>query len=226
MVRQKCSGIRRSYLGGTRIIYPSNKSEVQMPIKNKDDNNKYLVQSWVTNVDGVKAPFIITPPIYKMEANSQALLHIVFSGDKAALPQDRESLFVANVKSVSAMPAELKDKNTLQFAMKVQLKLFWRPSNLKEVDALSAWEDLQFSRQSSQLIAKNSTPFYISLLDITVGGKPVTPISNDSIPSAVSMMIPPFGEQHFSIPAGATGKVSWSAVNDYGAATGKKQQQL
>lgn len=59
-----------------------------------------------------------------MDANGQALLHIVFIGDKGSLPQDRESMFVANFKSVSAMPDELKDKNTLQFAMKTQLKLF------------------------------------------------------------------------------------------------------
>ena len=40
------------------------------------------------------------------------------------------------MKSVSALSPELKEKNTLQFAMKTRLKLFWRPSQLKEADAL------------------------------------------------------------------------------------------
>nr|WP_277422086.1 molecular chaperone [Citrobacter portucalensis] len=213
-------------LGGTRIIYPENKKEVQISIKNKEDANKYLIQSWVTKTDNTKAPFIITPPIYKMDANGQALLHIVFIGDKGSLPQDRESMFVANFKSVSAMPDELKDKNTLQFAMKTQLKLFWRPVSLKESAAAGAWEKLRFSRQGSQLTAKNPTPFHISLLELSVGGKRVKPLADSSVPESLSMTIPPFGEQIFSIPAAAVGDVSWAAVNDYGAATVKKHQQL
>lgn len=43
-------------LGGTRIIYPSNQNEVQITLKNKDAYARYLVQSWVSNIDGSKAP--------------------------------------------------------------------------------------------------------------------------------------------------------------------------
>lgn len=135
-------------------------------------------------------------------------------------------MFVANFKSVSAMPDELKDKNTLQFAMKTQLKLFWRPVSLKESAAAGAWEKLRFSRQGSQLTAKNPTPFHVSLLELSVGGKRVKPLADSSVPESLSMTIPPFGEQIFSIPAAAVGDVSWAAVNDYGAATVKKRQQL
>ena len=77
----------------------------------------------MSNIDGSKAPFSLRLQFYKLEENRQTLLHIVFTGDKNKLPQDRESLFLANIKSVSAMPEELKDKNTLQFAMKARLKL-------------------------------------------------------------------------------------------------------
>lgn len=47
-------------LGGTRIIYPSNKAEVQIALKNKDPHTRYLVQSWVSYVNNAKAPFVIT----------------------------------------------------------------------------------------------------------------------------------------------------------------------
>jgi len=116
-------------LGGTRVIYPADQAEVQISLKNKDNDERYLVQSWVSNVDDSKAPFVITPPIYKLEEGRQTLLHVVYTGNGSALPQDRESLFLVNVKSVSAIPESLKNKNTLQFAIKTRVKLFWRPGN-------------------------------------------------------------------------------------------------
>ena len=98
--------------------------------------------------------------------------------------------------------------------------------SLKESAAAGAWEKLRFSRQGSQLTAKNPTPFHISLLELSVGGKQVKPLADSSVPESLSMTVPPFGEQIFSIPATAVGDVSWAAVNDYGAATVKKRQSL
>lgn len=67
-------------LGGTRIVYPAKQAEVQIALKNKDTDKRYLVQSWVSNLDDSKAPFVITPPIYKIDENRQTLLHIVYTG--------------------------------------------------------------------------------------------------------------------------------------------------
>ena len=221
-----CSAQASIVLGGTRVIYPSNKSEVQIALKNKDPHTRYLVQSWVSNPDDTKAPFVVTPPVYKLQENRQTLLHIIYTGDKNALPNDRETLFVANVKSVSALAPELKDKNTLQFAMKTRLKLFWRPSQLKEADALQAWEKIAFRRQGTQLIAKNPTPFYVSFGELAVGGKAVPVVETKSTPGAVAMMVAPYSEQTFTLPAGAKGAVTWTAINDHGAQTLQKQQAL
>lgn len=213
-------------LGGTRIVYPSNKSEVQIALKNKDPHTRYLVQSWVSYPDNAKAPFVITPPVYKLQENRQTLLHIIFTGDKKSLPADRESLFLANVKSVSALSPELKDKNTLQFAMKTRLKLFWRPAQLKETDALHAFEKITFRRQGDTLIAKNSTPFYVSFGELAVGGKSVPVVDNKATPGAISMMVAPFSEQRFALPGSAKGVVTWTAINDFGAQTPQRSQAL
>lgn len=213
-------------LGGTRIIYSANKSEVQIALKNKDPHTRYLVQSWISYPDDVKAPFVVTPPVYKLQENRQTLLHIIYTGDKNALPNDRVSLFVANVKSVSAISPELKDKNTLQFAMKTRLKLFWRPAQLKEADALQAWENITFRRQGSQLIAKNPTPFYVSFGELAVGGKAIPVVETKTTPGAISMMVAPFSEQTFTVPKGANGPVTWTAISDYGAQTRQRQQAL
>lgn len=213
-------------IGGTRIIYPSDQAEVQVALKNKDDAKRYLVHSWVSNIDDSKAPFVITPPIYKLDENRQTLLHVVYTGDKTHLPQDRESLFMANIKSVSSVPEELHDKNTLQFAIKTKIKLFYRPSALSDAAAKTAWQSLQFSRRNNQLTIKNPTPFYVTLGQLKVAQKEVKPLGKQDTPSALSMMIAPYGEQVFALPTAAQGSVMWTAINDFGAETEPRQQAL
>ncbi|WJD51009.1 molecular chaperone [Enterobacter sp. PGRG2] len=213
-------------IGGTRIIYPSDQAEVQVALKNKDDAKRYLVHSWVSNIDDSKAPFVITPPIYKLDENRQTLLHVVYTGDKTHLPQDRESLFMANIKSVSSMPEELRDKNTLQFAIKTKIKLFYRPSAFSDTAAKTAWQSLQFSRRNNQLTIKNPTPFYVTLGQLKVAQKEVKPLGKQDTPSALSMMIAPYGEQVFALPTAAHGSVMWTAINDFGAETEPRQQAL
>nr|WP_318382913.1 molecular chaperone [uncultured Enterobacter sp.] len=213
-------------LGGTRVVYPSDKNEVQISLKNKDEQNRYLIQSWVSYPDDTKAPFIITPPIYKLEENRQTLLHIIYAGDEKALVQDRETLFLVNVKSVSAIPQELREKNTLQLALKSRIKLFYRPAALDNALALAAWEKLTFRRQGNTIVAKNPTPFYVTFNTLAIGGKSLEPTEQKEIPSALTMMVAPFSEQSFPAPAGASGEITWSALNDFGAETVTKKQAL
>lgn len=213
-------------IGGTRIIYPANQAEVQVTLKNKDNDKRYLVHSWVSNIDDSKAPFIITPPIYKLEESRQTLLHVVYTGNKSALPQDRESLFMMNVKSVSAIPAELRDNNMLQFAIKTKLKLFYRPASLKESAAKTAWQSLQFSQSQNQLVVKNPTPFYVTFGKLSVAGKAIKAASDKNAPSALTMMVAPFAEQRFPLPSAVKGDVVWTAINDFGSETEQRKQSL
>lgn len=204
-------------LGGTRIIYPSNQAEVQIALKNRDANERYLVQSWVSDINDNKAPFIITPPIYKLEENQQTLLHVVYSGNKNMLPEDRESLFMANVKSISAIPANMRDQNALQFAVKTRIKLFYRPSSLNNNEAKNAWEKLRFHQSQGQLVVDNPTPYFVTFGKLTVGGKNVVPAVKTKLPSALTMMLPPFAEQRFQLPG--NGAVTWTAIDDFGSET-------
>lgn len=151
-----------------------------------------------------------------MQKHHSSLLHLyinykriarhfysIFTGDKNTLPKDRESLFVANVKSVSAIAPEMKDKNTLQFAMKTRLKLFWRPAQLAESDAMQAFEKITFRRTGERLMAKNPTPFYVSFGELSVGNTAVPVVDTKATPGALSMMVAPFSEKTF-IPKAAT----------------------
>jgi P pilus assembly protein, chaperone PapD len=110
--------------------------------------------------------------------------------------------------------------------MKTRLKLFWRPVKLSESEALKAWEKITFRRQGTELIAKNPTPFYVSFGELAVGGKAVPVVESKTTPGALAMMVAPFSEQRFTLPKGASGSVSWSAISDFGAQTRQLEQAL
>lgn len=212
-------------VGGTRLIYPDNKNEVQISLSNKDLHSRHLVQSWVNNTDDSKAPFIVTPPLIKLDEGKETLLHVIYVGDPGALPQNKESLFWLNVKSVAGVPDELKDKNRLQLAVHTRIKLFWRPSGLNNHDASSAYEKLTFTRAGNTLHVNNPTPFYVSFNALKVGDRDVTP-ADKSVAEAAAMMAAPFASASFVIPAGASGPVTWSAINDFGGVTKVARQPL
>lgn len=88
------------------------------------DNIAYLIQSRVDMPEGVsgRAPFVITPPLFRLDAKQNNILRVVRAG--GALPGDKESLFWLNVK---AIPSAEKKENTLQIAIKTRIKLIFSP---------------------------------------------------------------------------------------------------
>lgn len=66
---------------GSRIIYPEGEPFVNVYLKNKSQN-VFMVQSWFENEDGTKAtqnevPFIVLPPIAKIEPQQGQTLRII-----------------------------------------------------------------------------------------------------------------------------------------------------
>lgn len=63
-------------VGGTRLIYDGGKKEASINLSNPD-KNIYLIQSWVDsegkgkNAQAEKAPFIVTPPLFRLDSNQQ-----------------------------------------------------------------------------------------------------------------------------------------------------------
>ncbi|BCG00677.1 hypothetical protein PPGU19_052450 [Paraburkholderia sp. PGU19] len=83
-------------IGATRVVYPLDQREVTVKLTN-DSRNPSLVQVWLDSgdanakIDESRTPFVITPPIFRMNAGRSQTLRIIYSGD--ALPQDRESVY-------------------------------------------------------------------------------------------------------------------------------------
>lgn len=199
---------------GTRIIYDANKKEVSLQLSNHD-NAPYLVQSWIDDGEGSesKAPFIITPPLFRLENNKDAVLRVVKTGGQ--FPQDRESLYWANIKYIPSV--EKVDANMLYIAVKTRMKLIYRPSTLSEESAAKAGEALTWQRQENSLQVKNPTPYVISFGYIEIGGKRLQDPD----------FVLPFGSKTYRIPPHISGRdVQWAIINDYGKTASPNRTSL
>lgn len=196
-------------VGGTRLIYDAGKREATLPVRNSANSVPHLIQSWVDDFSDpqVKTPFIITPPLFRLDAGKENILRIVFTGE-TVLPQDRESVFWLNVKAIPAV--ERTEANQLIIAVKTRIKLFYRPVGLRTDAANHAWEQLTFASDNGGLIIHNPTPYYVSLFSLKAGDQHV----------AMPPMIAPFSVSFAPMgKADVNGPVTWQAINDYGAIT-------
>lgn len=190
-------------VGGTRLIYDGGKKEASLNVTNTD-TSPYLIQSWAETQHGgaEKAPFIVTPPLFRLEGNQQNLLRIVRTGGN--LPEDRESLYWLNIKSIPA--GSKKDgANTLQIAVKTRIKLLYRPQGMKGVPE-EVTDKLTWSQSGARLSVNNPTPFVMNFQQVKVGGQEIKDVT----------YVLPMSQATFTVPANVNGVVSWKLISDYG----------
>ena len=183
-------------LGGTRVIYDEGKKEVPVDIENKG-NVPYLIQNQSDD-------FLITPPLFRLDGDKKNALRI-FKLEKP-LPNDRESIFFLNVKSI---PGGALDGNTLQIAIRNRLKLIYRPTILQKETPESQTNKLSWSISGNSLKLRNPTPYYQNFMFIKIDGKDID-LKNNNYAS-------PFSEMVFDISGKRGKKVSWKIINDYGS---------
>ncbi|CDH34649.1 molecular chaperone [Xenorhabdus bovienii] len=194
-------------IGGTRVVYLSDKKEVSVSVNNLEKESVYLIQSWIQDEnEKTKTPFIVTPPLFKLPANNENILRIIKVG--SGLPMDRESIFWLNVTSIPETVKSNADVNQLQIVVNSRLKLFYRPTQLEE-NSGESYKHIKFRKENGVLIAKNSTPYFISLSHLKVDGKEIEGAG----------MINPFSQSSWSLPVKNAKNVSWKAINDYGGVT-------
>lgn len=196
-------------LGATRVIYPQGEKQVSLPITNSSESNVFLIQSWIANADGTKSDdFILTPPLFVMHPKKENTLRIMYIGPE--LPQDRESVFYLNAKAIPSVDKSKLDGNTLQIATQSVIKVFVRPKHLS-MPSVDAPKTVRCSISGGKLNMTNSSPYYVSLVNLFVGGAKLPP-----------SMVPPKGKISVAIPGGGSGQVSFQTVNDFGADTAKQ----
>ena len=193
-------------LGATRVVFPTDKEQVTIKTYNTDPKGSYLIQSWVSNENGEKVDdFIVTPPLYVQKPNSDNVLRIVYAGNKATLPTDREKVYYFNSKVIPSLSKEQQMvSNALLIATTTNIKLFMRPSNLTE-SSLDAYKKISCNFNNQFITVKNNSPFYMSL----------TSLKSNAIEISTGIMVPPFGTQ--DIPTkNKVNSMQYSFINDYG----------
>ncbi|VUS88661.1 molecular chaperone [Klebsiella spallanzanii] len=185
--------------GGTRLIYPGGKKEASLNITN-NDATPYLIQSWVEADKGI-APFLLTPPLFRLDGEQQTRLRVIYSG---GLPENKESMFWMNIKAIPSAQAKA-GANTLQIAIKTRIKLIYRPKSVVGTPEMVT-EQLRWTRSGNKLQVTNPTAFYMNFAEVKIGGAEVKEAN----------WVAPGATARFELPRGAAGSLQWKLINDYG----------
>lgn len=196
-------------LGATRVIYPADHKQVSLGVNSNDEKNTFLIQSWVENDEGKKdGRFVITPPLFVMQGKKENTLRII-DATNHSLPQDRESLFWLNVKSIPSADKSAMKANVLQLAITSRIKLLYRPKGLNPAPD-KAPEMLRFRRAAGSLTLVNPTPYFLTVTQLNAGTRILE-----------NTMVPPSGEATVKLPADAGADITYQTINDFGALTPK-----
>ncbi|EGT4372161.1 fimbria/pilus periplasmic chaperone [Cronobacter malonaticus] len=213
-------------ISGTRIIFPGSEKDVSVRTNNKG-NQPALVQVWVddgktdSNINTVKVPFVVTPPVYRVEPGRGQSVRLVYNG--MVLPQDRESVYWFNMLEIPPAPVGSVKKNRLELAFRTRIKIFFRPQTLASnseasVDKLR-WKMITDSEKGVGVEVTNTTPYFFSFDTAKLNTK------NSKIELMMDMVAP--GATAKFYPAKKlTNSVSVNSVNfwllnDYGASVMK-----
>jgi P pilus assembly chaperone PapD len=204
-------------ISSTRVVFDSDKRNVSVIVANPSDS-PFAVQTWVnTAADDTTTtvPFIPSPPLFRLNPGKQQQVQI--NGLPNNLPTDRESVFYFNVQEIPQV--EASEGNVLNIALRTRIKLFYRPSQLKDnpVKKLNTlqWSIRQVGAQS-HLQVHNPTPFHVSFGRIEVSGNG----QGQKLQSPA--MVEPFATRSYPLDGIKTGpglQVEFSAINDYGGYT-------
>ncbi|WP_430247761.1 molecular chaperone [Providencia sp. PAZ2] len=202
-------------LAQTRVVFDAANPNTKLAIKNSSPQ-VYLIKADVLNTPEGNAhkpapPFIVTPPMSRLEKESQSTLLIVRNG-ASELPTDRESVFYLSllaIPSTTKASAPEGEMTSAQVSVGIRnvIKLFYRPKGLP-MSVESASSQLTFRQQGQQLEVSNPTPYYITLAQLSVDQHPIDVRELDP-------MIAPFSTQIYPVKGGAT-RAEWRVITDYG----------
>jgi len=195
-------------LGRTRVIYHGDATGAILDVSNAQDY-PVLLESTVKNEDMKSAaPFLVTPPLLRLEGGQRSKLRIVRTGGD--LPADRETMQWLCAK---AMPPKDDSAEASPQAATIRVnvlvneceKLLYRPQAIKGTPEAVA-DQLSWSITDGKLVGNNPTPFYMNFKLLSVGGKEIN----------APGFIAPFKSKTLALPTDAAGEVQWKVITDLG----------
>lgn len=194
---------------GTRIIYPAEKNEVLVQLMNQGERSS-LVQSWIDDGDTtlppekINVPFLLTPPVAKVAANSGQQLKIKKMPNM--LPNNKESLFYLNVLDIPPNNPANAGKNVLKFAMQNRIKLFYRPKGIAPVNK-STFSKLSLKRTGSSYSINNDAANWVTVTEVKAND---VKINNESI------MLAPLSSADVTLKSANANQYKVTIIDDHG----------
>lgn len=190
-----------------KFIFIESKNQEIIEIKNNSTND-YFIQSWISHYDEsneTELPFMITPPLFKIEKDENYSLKI-FKTDEIE-KKDRETLYRINIKRIPLLSNSDENKNLLHISMNSVYNLIYRPVSI-ERDAKDAYKRIEFLKnKNNEFIVNNPTPYFITLLNVNSEG--VVLIEK-------SKTIPPFKKHNTKKTIKKDGLIKWKTIDQYG----------
>ncbi|MCW2257566.1 P pilus assembly chaperone PapD [Providencia alcalifaciens] len=184
----------------TRIIFYDRDIKNTLVIANTNDY-PILSQFWVddgendSSPDQQMYPFVAVPAVLKLDPAEMSNLNIIYNNEE--LPKDRESVFWLNMYEIPSVKLDKTvDKTKLLMSMNTQMKIFYRPTHLKD-QLMKKNSELSFylSKNRNSIICNNRSPFYISFSNLSV----LTNGVSVQVEKQIDMMIPPFSTKEYHI---------------------------
>ncbi|WMB71229.1 molecular chaperone [Shewanella oncorhynchi] len=203
-------------LNQTRVIFLNEDKSQTITVKNTSKQN-YLIQSRIKNEKGdvLNIPFVVTPPLFPLEAERNQLLRIF--KQEESLPTDRESLFYLSVLAIPGQSESVLDKAHLSMGFQFILKLFYRPAKLQNIPRDNGCQ-LKFNRVANGIRIENPTPYFITFGSLK--------FDNDVIDlNTQASMIEPMGIQAYPVEQPIK-HIEWQSITDVGGLSSLCQQAV
>ncbi|TCM69169.1 fimbrial chaperone protein [Acinetobacter calcoaceticus] len=208
-------------LNSTRVIFNDGQNEKTIQLQNKDVYPN-LVQLWIdegdenSSIENTKAPFMISPQVFRLNANTSQVVRLVFTGQQQ-VPNDRESLYYMNFSEFPAAKKQDSDENRLMVVFKNRVKVFYRPKNIVG-DSTEVQKKLRVKLltqgPTQQLQIENPTAYYANIQQLSIiNASQQKNLKNNE-------MIAPKTSVNWSIPTdykvSQTSTIKLTLINDYG----------
>lgn len=198
-------------LNRTRVVFSAGEKTESLGIRNSS-GHVWLVQTRVLDAEGKNdSSMVVTPPLFRLEAQGQNNVRILSTIDGKSLPKNRESL---RYIEVSAIPSseKMSDANSqLVVGVGMRIKVFLRPAILSEPDK-KVFASLEWLHDGDGTRGCNSSAYYLSFNRLEINGRLV------DLNREPSMVAP--GECVHYPDGGHNSHIRWSVINDYGGDSG------
>lgn len=207
-------GLANVVITGTRVIYPAQNKEIGIELTNAD-STPALLQAWISDANDDRTtptPFVITPPIFRMDGNKKQTLRVIYTHEPLAT--DRETLFYFNLLDIPPIPKDDdSQQNYLQFSLLSKLKFFYRPKNLSPtID--KAYNHLKINLNNQGVTIHNPTPYFITVSEVALFAQQDDEKSVNE--TTITPMIEPFGKADIEIDTKNAKFAKLELINDYG----------